>query len=151
MINVNVHVYSPDYWDISVNSADWTIYTPGIRAQSCPVSYPQGEFSAFSAARVSHAANAACFVPPGTHYCWEDRGSRKKKLAWHFYMWPALGIEPKTFWSWVQHLSSLPHCSHNGRTGTSQLAWIHMDPKTHRKQQKPLMSSNNHQNLGRAE
>ena len=26
------------------------------------------------------------------------------KFARHFYTWPALGIEPQTFWSWVQHL-----------------------------------------------
>ena len=27
---------------------------------------------------------------------------RNEKLAWHFYTWPAVGIEPQTFWSWVQ-------------------------------------------------
>ena len=34
------------------------------------------------------------------------------KFARHFYTWPALGIEPQTFWSWVQcpiHLATYSH------------------------------------------
>ena len=34
------------------------------------------------------------------------------KFAWHFYTWPALGIKPQTFWSWVQppvHLAMYSH------------------------------------------
>ena len=27
-----------------------------------------------------------------------------EKFAQYFYTWPALGIEPQTFWTWVQHL-----------------------------------------------
>ena len=54
-------------------------------------------------------ANSAC-------NCWSNLGSVHQvpitagwtKVVWnmkfarHFYTWPALGIEPKTFWSWVQ-------------------------------------------------
>ena len=29
-------------------------------------------------------------VPPGTHYCWVDRGGVDSKLAQGFYTWPAL-------------------------------------------------------------
>ena len=39
IINVNVHVYSPD---IPVGSADCTIYTPGIGTHSFTVSSPLG-------------------------------------------------------------------------------------------------------------
>ena len=34
------------------------------------------------------------------------------KFARHFYTWPALGIEPQTFWSWVQRPIHLATCSH---------------------------------------
>ena len=36
------------------------------------------------------------------------------KFVRHFYTWPALGIEPQTFWSWVQCPIHLATCSHNG-------------------------------------
>ena len=32
------------------------------------------------------------------------------KFDWHFYTWPALGIEPQTFWSWVQRLTHWAIC-----------------------------------------
>ena len=35
-----------------------------------------------------------------------------EKFARHFYTWPAVGIEPQTFWSWVQHPIHLATCSH---------------------------------------
>ena len=34
------------------------------------------------------------------------------KSAWHFYTWPALGIEPQIFWSWVQCPIHLAMCHH---------------------------------------
>ena len=33
------------------------------------------------------------------------------KFAWHFYTWPELGIEPQTFWSWVQCPIHMATCS----------------------------------------
>ena len=42
----------------------------------------------FSAAAAIHAI--AIFVPPGTHYCWVDRGSVVSKLAQGVYTWPVL-------------------------------------------------------------
>ena len=40
------------------------------------------------------------------------------KFARHFYTWPTLGIEPQTFWSWVQFpISTWPHAP----TGLQQI------------------------------
>ena len=38
-----------------------------------------GENSACThfAAAIANHYNLACFVPPGTHFCWVDRGSRE--------------------------------------------------------------------------
>ena len=35
-----------------------------------------------------------------------------EKFAWHFYTWLAVGIEPQSFWSWVQHPIHWATCSH---------------------------------------
>ena len=34
-----------------------------------------------------------------------------EKFAWHFYTWPAVGIEPQTFWSWVKRSIHSVTCS----------------------------------------
>ena len=69
-----------------MSSADFTIYTPGIRTLSYTVSSPRGEFSAFSAANAIH--NFPVFIPPGTHHCWVDRGSMVWEVfAQHLYTW----------------------------------------------------------------
>ena len=44
----------------------------------------------------------AWICAPGTHYGWVDRDSVAYEVAQHFYTWPALRIEPQTFWPWVQ-------------------------------------------------
>ena len=63
-------------------------------------------------------ANAEC-------NCWSNLGSVHQvpitagwtesvwntKFAWHFQTWPALGIEPQTFWSWVQRPIHWATCS----------------------------------------
>ena len=56
--NVNAHVYSPD---ILVESADCTIYTPGIGTHSFTVSSPLGRIQhmrTFSAAITNHYNSA---------------------------------------------------------------------------------------------
>ena len=45
----------------------------------------------------------------GTHYCWGDQSSVEYEEYRHCYIWPVLGIELQTFWSWV--LSTWPRAS----------------------------------------
>ena len=52
---------------------------PGIGTHSFTVSSSWEEYSAFSAAEAIHTV--AIFVPPGTHYCWVDRGGVDSKFA----------------------------------------------------------------------
>ena len=72
-VNVNVHVYSPD---IPVGSADCTIYTPGIGTHSFTVSSPLGRIQHLSTLQqyIANSLQFSFLVPPGTHYCWVDRG-----------------------------------------------------------------------------
>ena len=74
-------MYSPD---IPVGSADFTLIIPGNGTHSYTVSYPWEECSAFSAAVAIRTV--LIFIPPGTHYCWVDRGG-ESKLAQSFYTW----------------------------------------------------------------
>ena len=55
-----------------------------------------GEFniSAFCCS-YRQSLQSSFLVPLGTHHCWVGRGSLE-------YISPVVGIEPQTFWSWVQ-------------------------------------------------
>ena len=52
-------------------------YSKGMGTHSFTVSSPWGECRQFSAAEAIHTI----FRPPGTHFCWVDRGSVDSKLA----------------------------------------------------------------------
>ena len=51
---------------------------------------------------VSILSHSGTSHPPSTHHCWVW----SKKFAWQFYMWPAVGIEPQTYWFWVHQATS---------------------------------------------
>ena len=53
-----------------------------------------------------------CICAPGTHTAWWTEAVWNTKFARHFYTLPTLGIEPQTFWSWVQRPIHLDTCSH---------------------------------------
>ena len=73
LINVKVHVYSPD---IPVGSADCTIYTPGIRTHSLQSHLLWGQFSICAlCCSYSQSLQFSFLVPPGTHHCQVDWGS----------------------------------------------------------------------------
>ena len=68
-----------------VGSEDFTYLTPSIETHSFTLSYDIREENAaqFSAAVAMHTV--PIFVPPGTRYCWVDRGCVDTKLAQGFY------------------------------------------------------------------
>ena len=64
-VNANVNVY---VYDISVSSADFTVYTTGIGTLSLMQSHLlYGEFSIFSVANTMK--KSPFFIPAGTHHC----------------------------------------------------------------------------------
>ena len=78
-VNVNVHVHIPD---IPMSSAD-CIITPLVLEYTLLQPNLWGEFWPFSAGKAIDY-NSAFFIPPGTHYCWLDRGSMDWEVARHF-------------------------------------------------------------------
>ena len=81
-VKVKVYVYSPD---IPVNrfSGLYIIY-PQVLELTLSQSHLPGEHAAQFSAAVA-IRTVPSFVPPGTHYCWVDRGGVASKLAQGFY------------------------------------------------------------------
>ena len=81
-IKVKVHFYSPDI--LVYRFSGLNINYPHVLKLTHPQSHLLGENATqFSAAVAIHAV--PIFIPPGTHYCWKDRGSVDSKLAQGFY------------------------------------------------------------------
>ena len=75
-----MHVYSPD---IPVSSADFTLITPKYWNSLFQSHLPGQNAAQFSAAVANRTV--LNLVPPGTHYCWVDRGGMDSKLVQGFY------------------------------------------------------------------
>ena len=80
-VKVKVCVYSPD---IPCSFSRLYINYPKVLELTLSQSHLPGETAAqFSAALANHTV--LIFVPPGTHYCWVDRGVVDSNLAQGFY------------------------------------------------------------------
>ena len=92
---MHVHIYIPG---ILMVSACCTIYTPGIRTYSSTVSSPLGRIQLICCkySRSLQFEILSFHQVPITHGCKE--AAWNKKFVWHFYTWPAMGIEPEIFW-----------------------------------------------------
>ena len=96
-----VTVYSPD---IPVSSADSIVTT--LVLELTDYSHIFGENSP----HFLHQNQSLQFnfiVPSGIHYSWIGKGIMDEQFAWH-----VTGIEPETYWSWVQcpiHLVTTSH------------------------------------------
>ena len=94
-----------------MSSADFTICTPGTGTLSDTVSSPLWQIQRIFCSQChSQFSNFSFHLVPITGG-WAE-AVWNEKFARHFYIWPAVGIEPQTFWSWVQHFIQLATCSH---------------------------------------
>ena len=75
-LKVKVCVYSPN---IPVASADFTLITPRYWYSFLHTHLLGENAMQFSGVAAIHAV--PIFIPPGTHYCWVDRGNPYSKLG----------------------------------------------------------------------
>ena len=92
MHRVKVSVYGPD---IPVGSRLYINYSEALEFLLSQSRLPGENVPQFSAVVAIHTV--PIFIPPGTHYCWVDRGGVDSELAQGFlHMISSAGIEPQT-------------------------------------------------------
>ena len=82
-IKIKVYVYSPDI------PVDFRVIIPRYwNSLFHSLVSLEGNATQFSATEATYTV--PILVPPGTHYCWVNRGGVVSKLARGYYTWPAL-------------------------------------------------------------
>ena len=113
-VNVNAYVYS------LISPSVLQTYTPGIGTLSYTASSPLGGIQLIFCSECHSQITILQFsfqqVPITSGWA---EAAWSEKFARHIYTWPAVGIEPQTFWSWVQNPIHLATCSHNYYSVTS--------------------------------
>ena len=100
LININVYVYNL----ISPWVHQTAQFTPLVWELSLIRSHLPCLLSAFNFLQLMPFITPQFSFHQVPHHCWVGRGSMEWEVCpTLLYLWPAMGIEPQTFWSWVQH------------------------------------------------